>query len=197
MEWREVVSNSNYEVSDIGLVRRKGKPKNLAFSRSSRGFTTYLRVTLFRDNQREYKQVHRLVGEAFLPKVKGNTQIDHIDGNGENNNVSNLEWVSPSENIIRSFKNNIETKLAICSKGGKEGAIKAQEKAELRYKGILGDRFLGFHKGGSLIKDAAVSYVCHCGVERTASIMWKELRNHGGKCPKCTGTVNRSSPSLI
>lgn len=197
MEWREVVSNDNYEVSDTGLVRRKGKSKCLAFSKADRGFTTYVRVTLFKDSVRQYKQVHRLVGEAFLPKPPYKMQIDHIDGDGENNCVSNLEWVTPSENIKRSFANNPEGKRATCTLGGKQAAITAQAKADVKYKKMLGDRFIKFHIGGVVHKDAAVSYTCECGRTRTASIMWKELRRHLGKCPVCTGTEHRSSKSIL
>jgi hypothetical protein len=46
------------------------------------------------------KYVHRLVGEAFIPNPNNLPQIDHIDGNKHNNDVSNLRWVSVSENCL-------------------------------------------------------------------------------------------------
>jgi hypothetical protein len=196
MEWRTVTSNSAYEVSDTGLVRRIGKSKCLSISKSKHRHTTYCRVTLFNNNIRQYKQVHRLVGEAFIPNPTNLPQIDHLDGNGENNTVSNLNWVTASENIKRSFITNTN-KVLICSEGGKAGAKRQQEKAVEKYSRMLGDRFVEYHIGGSLIKDGAVTYKCSCGAVRTASIMWKELRNHQGKCPVCTDTTNRSNKSLI
>lgn len=55
---------------------------------------------------------HRLVALAYLPREnKNKNQINHIDGNKLNNNLDNLEWVSPQENQqhaleqeLRSFK---------------------------------------------------------------------------------------------
>lgn len=47
--------------------------------------------------------VHRLVGIHFLGTPKKGWQINHKDNNKLNNNVSNLEWVTQSENIRHSF----------------------------------------------------------------------------------------------
>lgn len=195
MEWRKISGFELYEVSNTGLVRRIGKEAELAFSKQVRNFTTYYRVTLFKEGKRYYKQVHRLVAEAYVPNPNKLPRVDHIDTNGENNTPDNLDWVTASENISRSFKLNPE-KLAICSKGGKQGGIYIQAKAEVKYKAMLGGRFIAFHKCGTYCKDASVEYRCECGATRTASVMWKELRNHKGVCPLCSGTEARSSKSL-
>lgn len=49
--------------------------------------------------------IHRLVAKAFIPNPENKPEVDHIDGNTKNNNVTNLRWVTSSEN-----KNNPITK---------------------------------------------------------------------------------------
>lgn len=56
----------------------------------------YLQVGLGRI--RNTALVHRLVAEAFIPNSLGLRDVDHIDGDRTNNNLTNLRWVSHKEN---------------------------------------------------------------------------------------------------
>lgn len=49
--------------------------------------------------------IHRVVAELFIPnRNTAKTQVNHIDGNKQNNDVRNLEWLTPSENIIHMHR---------------------------------------------------------------------------------------------
>ncbi len=94
-EWVKV-KGFNYSVSNTGEVKNDKTNRLLKQTVSTSG---YLFVQLS-DGKTHMKYVHRLVGEAFVPNPDGLPQIDHIDGNKQNNMVSNLRWVSISENRL-------------------------------------------------------------------------------------------------
>lgn len=53
--------------------------------------------------------VHRLVMLCFNPIPNSHKMaVNHIDGNKRNNHISNLEWVTNSENMIHCYRNNLE-----------------------------------------------------------------------------------------
>lgn len=100
--WRDMVGyEGRYQVSDFGNVRTliaRDAPRALATALSTRG---YVKVTLSEvaTGKRLNAEIHRHVALAFLgPAPTPNSQVNHLDGSKLNNQLSNLEWVSPSEN---------------------------------------------------------------------------------------------------
>lgn len=68
----------------------------------------YLYYGLFvgtgKDKVRLWRRGHRLVYEAFAGKIKSNLEIDHIDGNKHNNDITNLRMVNRSQNMLAAFQ---------------------------------------------------------------------------------------------
>lgn len=48
-------------------------------------------------------RLHRLLAETFIPNPQNLPDVNHIDGNKSNNDISNLEWVSTRENSTHAF----------------------------------------------------------------------------------------------
>jgi hypothetical protein len=102
-EWKDIEDFPNYEVSSLGNVRNKKKGnilKPIACKVKGKDYIQY-GVTLCNPelfDKRFRLLVHRLVAQAFIPRVEGKDNIDHIDGKTENNHVSNLRWCNQREN---------------------------------------------------------------------------------------------------
>lgn len=99
-EWRAVSSNSNYEVSNTGKVRRVGSENDHSTRENARG---YMVTDLYREGVRCHARVHRLVAEEFVPNPDNKPEVNHIDGNKKNNTASNLEWVTKKENCRHAW----------------------------------------------------------------------------------------------
>jgi hypothetical protein len=56
------------------------------------------------------EQVHRLVAICFIPNPNNLAQVNHIDGNKDNNHVNNLEWMSNEENYLHSWRTGLRVK---------------------------------------------------------------------------------------
>lgn len=97
-EWKDIKGYEGiYKISNFGNVMRFYKTKT-RLMHPTNGKAGYPLIALSKHNKRKLYTVHRLVAEAFIPKVRGKKYIDHIDGNRSNNNVSNLRWCTFKEN---------------------------------------------------------------------------------------------------
>lgn len=104
MKLKQVKDFNDYFVDDLGNVysTKSGQLQKLKPWFDSKG--RYLMVSLSNDGKTTKKLVHRLVAEAFLYCDDNSLVVDHIDGNPQNNTLSNLRWVSVQQNIIYSYR---------------------------------------------------------------------------------------------
>lgn len=104
-QWKEVVGFEDaYAVSSLGRIMRTRASKGTRPGKILRpGLTkdkSHQLVVLRRDGQSFTRTVHRLVADAFIPRPADPHayMVAHKDGNGCNNDVTNLYWATPSQN---------------------------------------------------------------------------------------------------
>lgn len=103
--WKDVKGYEKlYQISNMGRVRSMNyRRKNvIGILNPGRDKDGYLQVNLSKKGKTRMSKIHRLVAEAFILKEKNKNQVNHKDGNKENNHIENLEWCTNSENLVHS-----------------------------------------------------------------------------------------------
>lgn len=137
-----------YEVSPDGGVRSLSRVT--AYGRRLTGRVLknminahgYLSVNLYADGKRQTKEVHRIVAEAFLPRVEGRPYVNHKDGVKANAALCNLEWCTQKENMKHS-------RDVLGRKAGRPRTplIAYRDGEELRFSGWVEAASHGFNTG--------------------------------------------------
>jgi len=124
--WKDISGFENlYMVSNFGRVKSldrlvncsrgtksrlwRGKILKLSLGCRRKHIEGYLQCSLSSKGKTYKVYVHKLVAETFL--LERNETVNHIDGNKLNNYLSNLEWISFSENIKHAFSLGLKVPL--------------------------------------------------------------------------------------
>lgn len=158
-----------YEVSSAGSVRvlkrspidkmsrqRNFPAKNLSICYGKQEKYGYGHVTLHdRDGNQERVWVHRIVAAAFIPNPDNKPQVNHKDGNKQNNRVENLEWVTIRENLLHAFATGLHPNDYFEKECGKRPVIVISPSGEhIRFATVsAAAMFMGYKYASHLSRD--------------------------------------------
>jgi len=136
--WKKIEGFVYHEVSNTGHVRiighKSGKKiyhtSELALYDNGHGYL-FVSINYQGKNKRVY--IHRLVLESFGVKTNtGKNECNHIDGNKTNNTISNLEWVTSSENKIHAYKIGLAKHPNLHGENNPNAKLKAEDVLKIR-----------------------------------------------------------------
>lgn len=161
-EWKDVVGYEDvYQVSSIGRVRRKEqlveRKRQGSYVKSGQEMTPhvtpkgYMRIRLQSNKSGKNWFIHTLVANAFIGSAPSKKhQVNHKDGNKLNNSVDNLEYVTPSQNLIHAYRTELRDSMAKYVVYCKELDILA----------------IGTHSMATKVRDAGYPHVSSSGIWR-------------------------------
>lgn len=98
--WRKIPnSGGQYLISNKGRVYSLKTNKFIKTPIDGRGYPNF---NIIFEGKRKNLKLHRVLGLCFIPNYDNKPEINHIDGNKENFNLENLEWVTSRENNIHA-----------------------------------------------------------------------------------------------
>jgi hypothetical protein len=123
--WKDITGYEGlYQVSDLGRVKSLARQSNFATRWGTQTHRKvpervlahgtcrdYLIVNLSKEGETKMHRVSRLVAQAFLPNQK--QTVNHKDGVKTNNAVSNLEWATPSENLLHAVRIRLHSQATV------------------------------------------------------------------------------------
>lgn len=148
-EWRDVVGyEGKYLISNYGDLARVHKYTPTRSKKPTIDEDGYLRTKLHDRSSTKYIGIHKLVAQAFIPNPENKPQVNHMNGDKKDNRVTNLEWVTASENNRHKF-----VVLDPESYHKKRKAVRCEELNRTFESVTAASKELGIHRGD--IRDVA------------------------------------------
>ena len=93
--------NNKYEIHNNGIIiKLKTNQPIKQYIHKTKG---YIFVSLNNSSV----LLHRVIAKTFIPNPNNYPEVNHIDGNKLNNDISNLEWCTAKQNTQHAVDNNL------------------------------------------------------------------------------------------
>jgi hypothetical protein len=106
-----------HEIEGQFLISNKGRIKRVVFNNYTKTVykkmrtnkTGYVYAQFHYNGTNHPVRLHRLVAQHFVPNPDNLPEVNHKDGNKQNNCADNLEWSDRSQNVKHSFDTGLKT----------------------------------------------------------------------------------------
>ena len=142
----QVSNNGNVRSLDRVIKRKNGNKRaiNGKLLTHTRHRSGYYYVRLGTKGNQKHHYVQRLVATAFIPNPHSKPQVNHINGVKTDNNVCNLEWVTPLENMAHAFTE------GLAAYGERQGRARLDTTKVLNIKALLEESNLSLKEIGNI-----------------------------------------------
>jgi hypothetical protein len=168
--WKDIEGHHNYQVSNLGNVRNVLKGRSLAGWTNSDGYRI---VKLFDNGKFCQISVHRLVAITFVPNPDNLLEVNHLDGDKQNNMVSNLEWSTRSNNVSHAYR------VLQCKSGFRSniGIISASKRKKVKQMDINGNEVKVWSSASEASRDlsicrTSISDCCNSRLQIAGGFKW-------------------------
>lgn len=144
--YKTIPEYPKYACSEDGEIINTQTGKPLSKSINQKG---YIQHCISIKGKRKIIFPHRIVAELFVDNPENKPYVNHIDGNKQNNNCTNLEWCTNSENVRHAIY-----VLNMDFAGRNKKAVKCLDTGEIYNSTLEVERKLG-------IDNAWVSMICN------------------------------------
>lgn len=195
---------NKYEVSNTGKLRvtTKSGTKIRTGSLHKQMHTTYIKASLSNKGISHTVHMHRLVAEAFIPNPENKPIVNHKDKDGTNNNVDNLEWATPSENMQHSADNR---DLNVTARAVKKKSLTVQQDTftnlishigeDIGGRTVIGVQYKQLQIGGKLKFKWFGVYTCNnCNAEISSPWSQTMARSMEGRTQYCLQCSRKLQP---
>lgn len=99
-QWCIIPEFPNYKISTDSVVVNIVTGKKVSVSMHKHGYRV---VRLWKNNTTKLCKIYRLKSICFIPNPENKPEVNHLDGDRLNEDLSNFEWATPSENMKHAF----------------------------------------------------------------------------------------------
>jgi len=130
--WKDIDGYPSYKISNYGRIKSFKQNKNGKILKPAIDQDGYFRYRLYKYKPDDHMfYAHRLVAIAFIQNPGNLPQVNHIDGNKQNNYTENLEWCTTKYNINHFYKLHPEALKRYCGEKSNSCKLSSKEVLEI------------------------------------------------------------------